>query len=459
MPEINLVEIYNNIPEINLNSVEMLEANSTIKIFEGNYILKHDKNEIMLSGSIYFYWLPISGTHFYGTTSSGTNDLIKIFAENNSCSIIIDSSEFGQGFITKISITGSQVKGRLSQKAVLGDRNIPVNKIHFSIPNLREFHGFPVKSKINETTKISMNRLLLDDEDFVISIDKCQDFDERQKSLNEKGGYIILYAGELTFKKKKVTHAKATEIIQRLNAFLTFMNGRRTSAIFIKGIHGHEVIWSDFTDYFVDPYKTVYSWPQRDSIEGINELWKNFKSIWLGKDGKDFLITLIHWYVEANSNAGFSEGSIIMAQTALELIYNWWIIEQKKMIIGKDSENISASNKIRLLLTQLNIDFEIPNGFNNLNNFLNNNKIIDAPEAAVYIRNAIVHSQHEKRKKLSQIDFRVKHEALQLYIWYIEISLLRILDFNGKYFNRSSKEIFSVNAEEYVPWNKKETLM
>ncbi|MGB4568690.1 MAG: hypothetical protein WBH96_06955, partial [Dysgonamonadaceae bacterium] len=48
------------------------------------------------------------------------------------------------------------------------------------------------------------------------------------------------------------------------------------------------------------------------------------------------------WYVEANSNAGFSEGSIILAQTALELIYNWWIVENKKIILGKDSENISV---------------------------------------------------------------------------------------------------------------------
>ena len=40
-------------------------------------------------------------------------------------------------------------------------------------------------------------------------------------------------------------------------------------------------------------------------------------------EDKNFLTSAIHWYVEANGNRGFSEGSIIMAQTALELLYNY----------------------------------------------------------------------------------------------------------------------------------------
>ncbi len=128
------------------------------------------------------------------------------------------------------------------------------------------------------------------------------------------------------------------------------------------------------------------------------------------------------------------------------------------MILGKDSENISASNKIRLLLSQLNIGYQIPTDLNSLQEFkVSENNILDAPEAIVYTRNAIVHSQIEKRKKLSEISFDTILETLQLYIWYIEMSLLRILEFEDKYINRCINTNYYSNGEEYVPWSKKET--
>ena len=130
-----------------------------------------------------------------------------------------------------------------------------------------------------------------------------------------------------------------------------------------------------------------------------------------------------------------------MAQTALELLYNWYIIENKKLLIGKDSENINAANKIRLLLSQLNLNYTIPKKFSYLDKFLKSEKLIDAPEAVVQIRNAIVHSQEEKRAKLNKIENMAKYEALQVCIWYIEVALLKILDYKGDYTNRCSEQI------------------
>jgi hypothetical protein len=191
-------------------------------------------------------------------------------------------------------------------------------------------------------------------------------------------------------------------------------------------------------------------------VIGISKLWEQFSTLWKDNNNKNFLISAIHWYVEANGNSGFTEGAIIMTQTALELLYNWWIIESKKMIVGKDSENISAANKIRLLLSQLNIAHSIPSAFTHLQQFVDENEnITDAPEAIVQIRNAIVHSQQEKRKKLDSIHYMAKHEALQLSIWYIEMTLLKILDFDDKYFNRCSGKMLASEAEVFPPWSTK----
>jgi hypothetical protein len=460
MGEDETLEMLKEVPEINPFSVNMSDTNEQIEIYEGEFILKNDSIEIKIVGNVAFDWFPNSGANFNGIAIVNPDELIKILYELNSFRLLIDGFEVGQGFITKTNFSSSQkdifIKGTLAQQVVLGDRSISVNKIHFSIPNLREFHGLPVKSITGRNSSLLMNRLHLEDDNYVITIDKCRDYKERKDLLKEKGGYIILYAGELTSKKGSLSHANTKEVFHCLATYLSFLNGRRTSALFIKGIHDDQIVWSDYTNYFVDTYKAVHGWPQRNSIIGLNDLWKKFNSFWKDTDDKDFLTSVIHWYVEANGHAGFSEGSIILAQTALELIYNWWIIEQKGMILGKDTENISASNKIRLILSQLNIDYKTPIGLTHLKAFQDSMvNIADAPEAIVYIRNAIVHSQEEKRKKLSQIHYRAKFEALQLCIWYIEMSLLYILNYDNQYYNRCSNATSAIKAEVFVPWSSK----
>lgn len=303
---------------------------------------------------------------------------------------------------------------------------------------------------------LNRGRLILENEAYLILIDQCQNFKEASESLKEKGGYVILYDGEITSKKGPLKYEDARDLFYCFNTFMTFLNGKRTSAMFQHGKFDDEIKWRDYTAYFVDQHKSVQSWPQSHSVAGLDDMWKSFSTLWKNPEDKNFLTTAIHWYVEANGHSGFSEGSIIMAQTALELLYNWFVVERKKLILGKDSENISAANKIRLLLSQLNILFTVPASFTKLNEFVDSNKdILDAPDAVVQIRNAIVHSQEEKRKKLSAIHYKAKYEALQLCIWYIEMALLRILDFDEKYYNRCSSEIFKNKAEEYVPWSSR----
>jgi hypothetical protein len=231
------------------------------------------------------------------------------------------------------------------------------------------------------------------------------------------------------------------------------LNGRRTAPIFRQGIFNDEIKWCDYTAYYVDQYKAVTTWPQAAGINGLNDLWQAFSDIWKNKDSRDFIILAIHWYVEANSTAAFADGSIVMTQIALELIYNWLIIESKKMLIGKDSENISAANKIRLLLSQLNIDYSIPEHFTNLQSFAKTKSDgIDGPESFVRIRNAIIHSQEEKRKEIITLHHMVKYEALQLGIWYIELALLYIFKFQGKYYNRCLGAQWAGAGEVDVPW-------
>lgn len=452
------VNSYKDIPDANSSSIKMVEANIPIDIYEGIYTLRNENVEYKFIGNIVFEWTPNMGTYFYGNPISPDSG-IYAFVNEGTYSIIVDEVEFGQGFVvnTSIGIQGKHfIKGVISKSAILGDKSIPVEKIKFSVPNFAELHGTSIKKGTEEGgVHFSRGRLTLEDELYTITIDKCIDYKERKNSLNEKGGYIVLYNGELVRKKGAIAYEESKDIFHCLNTFLTFLNGRKTSTLFLQGICEDEEIWTDYSCYTVDSWKSVHTWIQRLSIDGINDLWNNFRKIWNKSDNQSFLAYLIHWYVQSNGNIQFSEGSIILAQTALELVYNWWIVENKKMILGKDSENINASNKIRLLISQLSISSKVPKAFKKLEEFVKmTDRVNDAPEAIVYVRNAIVHSQEEKRKKLSAIHYMAIYEALQVFIWYIELSLLCILEYKGKYSNRCSESRIQSYTEVLVPWEK-----
>ena len=101
------------------------------------------------------------------------------------------------------------------------------------------------------------------------------------------------------------------------------------------------------------------------------------------------------------------------------------------------------------------MSYEIPSTYDHLKVIANKFKTVDAPDIFVRIRNSIVHSQETKRKELANIPDEVKNEALQLSIWYIELSLLYILKFEGKYSDRSTvSSALPVPDENYVPWKK-----
>ncbi|MCP1381768.1 HEPN domain-containing protein [Runella salmonicolor] len=445
-------------PTIIESSVKMGTPNQAIIIYQGLFVLKNRDEELIVDGTIKYNWFPDSGIHFEGASQNSKNK-IKLEHFNESSELFINNLCVGKIFITNINTSdlnqNSFIRGATNGKAIFGDSSIPVEKIIFSVPNLRDLDGLPVIRYNNDSTSYHRNRLEFENDKYLIKIDKCFNYTSLQSDLKSHGGYIIQYYGELTGKKGSVKLTDIQDTLNCFNKFLSFVNGRRTSALFIQGIFKNEVQWCDYTAYIVDLYKYVKTWPQHYSIDGINKSWKKFNDLWQDKNDRNFLNSVIHWYVEANNQSGFVDGSIIMAQTALELIYNWLIIEKKGLLLGNDAENIAAANKIRLLLSQLNINNNIPFSFTNLQSYLSSNKEAkDAPDAIVQIRNSIVHSQAEKRKKLALIDNNTLYETLQLCLWYIEMSILYILEFNGKYYNRCSGATYLGEGDELVPWIK-----
>lgn len=451
---------WNDLPDMIVSEYQMREPNEEIMLFEGAFELRvnsdTDTDTYSLEGKIFFSWFPEIGVKFYGESNGDQRYIpLALLGTNNSYELLVENTVFEKVRLVRTKQSDKiDIEGGVSGKAIFGDKSIPVDKVRFAVPNLRSFRGETVKYS-NESGTKSSDRIIIENDEYLIRIDKSLDFRGQYEKLQQRGGYTTLYSGELEAKKKQINPDGLEEITFRLAYFLSFLNGRMTTPLFFQGIDGKEIKWTDFTRRFhIHQYKSVVTWPPKHTrIKGLNETWQKFNSLFDDENDKDFLTSAIWWYIEANLGSTLTESRIVTAQNCLELIYNWFIVEKQKLIVGRDSANISAANKVRLLIAQLRITTDIPQQLFHLQSFVNKDReIVDGVDAFVQIRNAVVHSQEKKRKKLLKIGHEIKEEALQLAIWYIELSLLYILNFKGKYYNRCSGASWAGDGEELVPW-------
>lgn len=438
-------ERYKAYPDRSKPPFEMSDVNEDIQIHTGEYEISSATATIRVDGDIWFAWFPIPQVKFNGKVLSGFTS----FADfDGTLQLKVDRLLVGEPSVSVTqSLVGVTVEGDCSD-AVWGDKSIGVTKATFVLLNMREYSWDTIKDITPEKASVYSGRIAFDDDQYFVHIDIFPDYRKLVKRVELKGGYLILYSGEILPKKGALTYSDLKDYVACLNQFIFFFCGRRYPAYFLTGIFEGEKIWSDYTGYITEMYQFIPSWSHMLNKLDLTAIWRTFLSLWRTPEDRDFIEILVHWYIEANGQAAFVDGSIILAQTALELLYNWLLVENAKVVIGPDADNLSAANKIRLLLTYVRAPLAIPAAFSELSAL---DGATDGPQIFVQIRNALVHGQEKKRVELMKVSDRAKYQALQLGLWYIELLFLYILGYNGKYRNRTSGDSFALMGET-VPW-------
>lgn len=432
-----LMNKYENIPNIIEPQIILKKPNSPIKIFKGNFKLINIENEeenINVNGKIYFEWFPNYGCFFSGTISNYDVDK---YLQNPSSTykVIINTNEIGHSFIINtITSTGSdysQIKGIFQDKIIIGKNEKSIDLVSFSVPNLKSISGQVVKKTTPSNITTSRSRIKLKNNEWIIIIDKNIEYNKLEKELNIIGGYNILYTGKITKTNSiKFTFKESTEIISCLDSFLSFINGRRLSCLFTEGFNEGNKTWTDYNAKQVATYKKdITSFLFNRNVNSLDLMWKEFSTIWQSDSGKDFLTSIVHWYIESNNKAGLIDGSIIMAQAGLEQLYYWTLPNNK--------HPSNTPSKFRDLIKSLKVnDSEILNYYKTLKIFSKNHieetKYRDIAGIITTIRNNIVHPIETVK-----ITPETKHEALQLCLWLIETTLLKTLNYQGLYLDRA----------------------
>lgn len=115
-------------------------------------------------------------------------------------------------------------------------------------------------------------------------------------------------------------------------------------------------------------------------------------------------------------------------------------------------DKLEAATKIQRLLTRLQISTAIPSEMTHLSAFSNGLGGIDGPTTIVKLRNGVVHPKQSKRKFVLQAPQLARVEAQEIGLWYLELVLLRLFEYDGVYYPRFLND-YPSNTKQRVPWS------
>jgi len=274
------------------------------------------------------------------------------------------------------------------------------------------------------------------------------------KSLKSEGGYVITHVGEIKrLNKRSFRIEECRKILRALHYFLSFAAGYFTGPILPIGFNeNNERLWEEWYKGLKTRYDSEgLSWFDIMHGELLEEIFPGFLNQWQNKIWNEPIETAIYWYLRSNMMEGGTDGAIILAQSALELLAYTFCIEDKKIWTYKVFKNKSATEKIKELLSSLNIPKDMPPSLSKLF-ALGKNFKWSGPQAFTEVRNFIVHPG-QKRKRLAGLKLPLA-EVWKLGLWYIELVLLHLFEHAGVYAERLKNGRW-VGDVSTVPWASK----
>jgi hypothetical protein len=289
----------------------------------------------------------------------------------------------------------------------------------------------------------------LEGEGYTIIIKAHPLIDKVVEGLSKIGGYGLTHRIEATRTDGAAFSFRSAQIIfEELRWFLSFACGAHIGLGLARGIPKEsEVLWQAFGfPARIDRWSTTENWfthhdgiALRDIVTGFMKRWR---STW-----RHDLTSVIDMYAEANRDEPDVTPSLILAQAALELLSWLVLVEHGHALSPSGFRSLTAADQVRLLLHQFVIPSDIPTPLTELTKAARPSKL-DGPGILTEVRNSLV---HPGKKSGGRVTPYVLAQAWLLSMWYVELALLHIFEYKGRYFNRVKKQQ-GAGAVELVPW-------
>jgi hypothetical protein len=322
----------------------------------------------------------------------------------------------------------------------IGDTKALVTEVRFGVPNFPDVLGQMVGWPDGTGWRLRLVAV-----DHTVILDARPDYRNIQSELRSRGGYALTHAGLLTFKRKKSIRS-VRRYLEALQYFLTFASGRWTGPVLPVGVKGGRPAWTLWQLPQLDPWGTPWTWLDFHDGDALPALYPVFMRLWRSNQWrKTIRIAIASWVVANRPNP--LQGAIVFAQLVLELLARTTLVD-RKLLSRRAAKNLNADELIRMLLLELGIPSPIPKDLKALRRWSAKTKpALDGPAALTRLRNRVVHGHRQSREPA----FGVWVDAWRLASQYVELCILSMLEYRGRYSNRLVSDRW-VGQSEPVPW-------
>lgn len=266
-----------------------------------------------------------------------------------------------------------------------------------------------------------------------------------KKILKTESGYAVTHEGFVRRSDgESFSVEEAHKLLDGLHLFLSFARGGDCGVTLISGSNENdEPAWELWGAYSTFPWFELCSWLDH-RLDNDAELSAAFPGFWR-KVGQttgvpdDPVRIALYWYLRSNESNAL-QASIVSTQAALERLARLLLPNKRYKTLD------SAARRIRAVLEDTGLDTVIPKCCKELRMVRKTKGLCDGPEILSEIRNDLVHA-----KMRTNVSLDAYLEARDLGQWYVELLLLRLFGYEGRYANRLAYKYEGRWEPEIVP--------
>jgi hypothetical protein len=406
-------------------------------------------NEVQGVADVYLKFLPKPRLLFEVDCPTCSSDTIFSLFSDEAVTNITLLERGVSGEVVLIRTTDAGLTAALKKGPLVAEPLREPLHIIFHLLNFHDFIANPVSFAPDSGHIGQGSRVILRADGWKVTLDSLPNTGDRIKSLKNIGGYAITHVGKLERSNGAAFPIDEAQILMSaLHYFLSFARGLWSAPILSTGLNAEsERVWEEWGARLADPWQSVFlSWFGPHHGNALSDIFPGFVARWQDETWRDAVKTVIHLYIESNKQAGALNGSVVLTQTALELLSWVYFVQEKQRLSSDGFKRLPASDQLGLLISEAGIPLDIPACLSDLSRVARELNL-NGPEALAETRNSIVHPGHKQKDKLASVMF----EVWNLGLWYIELILLHLFGFGGEYANRLKPDQ-SIGEVELVPW-------
>jgi hypothetical protein len=436
-------DFFSDLPQALVPVYQMDEPNQPITLYNGKITLVQKEQSLYGEGKIQVRWFPRPANHFelqnvdFPYNKLDVRHKVKVVVEN--IGIELD------GILTNnyIGPKESWIKGELVLNGEIGDSS-SLQSITFHLINFLNFLGTAISYDGKE---ISAGQFRQESKDWILTIHALKNTKEIFEKLRNVGGYAITHVAKLEKKVGVASDKEVKSILEKLFWYFSFLKGSHTSPYFVTGYNNNQAkVWEFWnTEVIQSSYRSASSWFPLE-LNGLDkELFEKYMDFVSTDTWYEVISKAINWYLASHESVSI-EQSIVWSQLCIELLAWAKFVELSSYISKSGFNSLDLGNRLRLLLSTLEIPTSIPSELSELEKVAKGNGW-DGPQAIAEIRNGIAHPN--LRERLIKNGEQVMYEVKKLSLWYSELAILRFLDYNGDHHNFKHQGLLQ---KEPVPW-------